>query len=79
MAGSVTCVLDPYAADRSAALGELARLSDPQRNVLGRAFFHELTYEQIAACTGLRLGTVKSQILGGLLRLRTRLRVDRES
>ena len=45
-------------------------LSPPERWVLGLAYFRDLTHSEIADCTGLPLGTLKSH----LLRARTKLR-----
>jgi RNA polymerase sigma-70 factor (ECF subfamily) len=53
-----------------AALGEL---SPAQRQMLGLAFFRGLTHQEIAAQTGLPLGTVKSQIRRALDAMRQRL------
>lgn len=48
----------------------LARLPEAQRALIERAFFGELSHSEIAAETGLPLGTVKSRIRLALDRLR---------
>ncbi|OQR58758.1 RNA polymerase subunit sigma-24 [Streptomyces maremycinicus] len=59
--------------DRVLVRGELARLPEPQRQVLRLTFYEDLTQTQIAERTGWPLGTVKSHARRGMLRLRGRL------
>jgi RNA polymerase sigma-70 factor (ECF subfamily) len=58
------------AADVRAALG---RLDEPYREVVALRFFGELSLEEIATQTGRPLGTVKTHLRRGLLRLRDRV------
>jgi RNA polymerase sigma-70 factor (ECF subfamily) len=55
------------AARAASALGELR---DDQQRVIRMAIYDGLTHEEIAAATGLPLGTVKTHIRRGLIRIR---------
>lgn len=51
----------------------LATLSVNERWVLGLVYFRDLTHAQIATCTGIPLGSVKSLLLRSQAKLRERL------
>lgn len=56
------------------AAAALAELRDDERRVIRMAVYDGLTHEEIAAATGQPLGTVKTHIRRGLIRIRERLR-----
>lgn len=58
------------AEDSQSARSALAQLPREQREVIRLAFLKGLTHEQIAAARSLPLGTVKTRIRRGMLRLR---------
>ena len=67
---------DPYdeqLADRLLIAHALEALSPRARSVVELAFYSDLTQTEIAATTGLPLGTVKSDLRRGLQRLRSHL------
>lgn len=63
--------------DRMVMLEAIAALPPQQQRVLLLAFYDDLTHDQIAAATGMPLGTVKSHLRRGMARLRQRWEVDR--
>lgn len=58
---------------RDRILAALSTLSDEQRRVIELAYYQGLTHSQIAAETGLPIGTVKTRIRLGLGKLKTAL------
>jgi RNA polymerase sigma-70 factor (ECF subfamily) len=54
----------------------VAQLPPKQRDLIERAFFGDLTHTEIAAQTGLPLGTIKSRIRLAIDRLRHAMKVD---
>jgi RNA polymerase sigma-70 factor (ECF subfamily) len=56
--------------DRAEILVALAELPTEQRQAIEQAFFGGRTHVEIAASTGLPLGTIKGRVRLGLLRLR---------
>jgi RNA polymerase sigma-70 factor (ECF subfamily) len=63
------------AEDRTRARAAMAELSDAQREALELAFYDGLTHVQIAERLGIALGTVKTRIRDGLIRLRATMGV----
>ncbi|MFD7029878.1 RNA polymerase sigma factor [Streptomyces sp. NPDC059917] len=81
-AAGTLCAVAPSAAgaagpeqalDRVFVLGELARLPSAQQRILRLAYYGDLTQTQIAARTGMPLGTVKSHMRRALQCLRSAL------
>jgi RNA polymerase sigma-70 factor (ECF subfamily) len=68
---------DDQVADRQLVLGVLSGLSPAHRQVLELAYYEGLTQTEIAARTGLPLGTVKTRIRMGLEHLRAALHEKR--
>lgn len=64
--------------DRVTVQVALAKLPEAQRLSLELAYFNGLTQQEIAAATGVRLGTVKGRVRLGLVRLRELLSADVE-
>ena len=62
------------AQQETAQLGRaLASLPEPQRALIERAFYGDLSHSEIAAETGLPLGTIKSRIRLALEKLRQQM------
>jgi RNA polymerase sigma-70 factor (ECF subfamily) len=69
-AGADRVELEDEAARAAAVLGELR---EDERRVIRMAVYQGMTHEEIAAATGLPIGTVKTHIRRGLIRVRERL------
>ena len=67
--------IDPVEVKEAAQVAQEAfkALRPEQQRVLQLAIHHGCSHEQIAASTGLPLGTVKTHARGGLIRLRQAL------
>ena len=70
-------VVDTLASDerRSAVRGALEVLPDPQRAAVALAFLDELTHEEVSGAMRVPLGTTKTRIRTGLLKLRVELMI----
>lgn len=64
-------------AQRMEVAQALATLPERPREMIGLAYVHGLTHQEIAERTGIPLGTIKSDIRRGLLALRERLEEKR--
>jgi RNA polymerase sigma-70 factor, ECF subfamily len=70
--GGMDPVTTTLRAERAAGLrSAVGRLDEPYREVIALRFFGELSLDEIASQTGRPLGTVKTHLRRGLLRLRT--------
>lgn len=68
----------PRAVSEDAMIAEraLRDLSDDQQQVIRMSIMHGLSHEQIARSTGMPLGTVKTHIRRGLIRVRKALQTE---
>ena len=64
---------DELLEEARAALGVLERLSEAQQTAIRMAVLNGLTHEEVAAATGMPLGTVKTHIRRGLIKMREML------
>ena len=76
--GGIDPAVSSLRAERSASVrAAVARLDDPYRETVAMRFFSELSLDEIAAATGRPLGTVKTHLRRGLLRLRSSIEAAR--
>jgi RNA polymerase sigma-70 factor (ECF subfamily) len=74
MTGGIDPAASALRAERDSAIRRaLADLDEPYRETVSLRFFGELSLAEIAEQTGRPLGTVKTHLHRGLLRLRTSL------
>lgn len=64
---------DQAIADRLVVRQAVQEMPDPRRTIVFLAFWQDLTHAEIAASTGLPLGTVKSHVRRGLIDLHQQL------
>ena len=70
--GGVDPVATTLSVERAASVrAAVAKLDEPYREVVALRFFADLSLDEIATQTGRPLGTVKTHLRRGLLRLRT--------
>jgi RNA polymerase sigma-70 factor, ECF subfamily len=72
--GGIDPAISSLHSERAAGIrSAVSRLDEPYREVIALRFFGELSLDEIAVQTGRPLGTVKTHLRRGLLRLRTTL------